>query len=237
MKHQKKILLLIIFAILQHSCSYESDELFTNETTEDYQLYDYYIDSYGNEGIVAYIQSSNHSNRKYIIVLSADETYTYWGPMGELVYKYDTLELSALNEPPFGIAMLQSMKSMGIERFPAQAWCDHKNQSEPYPRGGSWRLPSYREFKFIFGKGNHLSDINKALHGIGGITVDENQFYWTCTEDIDDYITVEGEAIGYDQANRAVLSSPTNSTFSNKDRWLKKNKYHVRAIKYVYYHN
>ena len=129
MKHPHLKLLLILFAIVQQSCSHESDEHVADETTEDYQLYDYYIDSYGNEGIVARIVSSNQSSRKYIIVLSADETYTYWGPMGELVYKYDTLQFSTLGKPSFGIAMLQSMKSLGVERFPAQAWCDQKNQS------------------------------------------------------------------------------------------------------------
>lgn len=229
-------MLLILFAIVQQSCRFESDELFADETTEGYQLYDYYIDSYGNEGIVAHIESSYHSSR-YIIILSADETYAYWGPMGELVYNYDEISLSALYQPSFGIAMLQNMKSMGIERFPAQAWCDQKNQSEPYPSGVSWRLPSRSEFVSIFGKGNHLSDINKALRGIGGTIVDEDHFYWTCTEDIDGYVTVGGQAIGYDQANRAVLSSPRNTAFSNKDRWIKKNKYHVRAIKYIYYHD
>ena len=232
-----KYLLFIGIAFLLHSCSdHESDDLFTDDTTEEYQLYDYYVDDYGNEGIVVYIQSSNHYSKKYIIVLSADESDQSWGPMGELVYDCDSIKFSDLKEPAFGVAVLQSMKSRGIDRFPAQAWCDQKNQSEPYPRGGSWRLPTYDEFKKIFKSGNNLSDINNALFAIGGTTVNEEYFYWTCVEDFDGYITIEQQTLDYDKENRAILSTPTNSTFSNKDRWIKKNKYNVRAIKYIYYH-
>ena len=235
MKHHLKYLMLFLSAFVLLSCSYESDELFSDETTEEYQIYDYYVDEYGNEGIVVHISSSSSGN-KYIIVLSADESYTYWGPMGEKVYNYDTVKLSAPNHPSFGIAMLQSMKLRGIEKYPAQAWCDQKNQNEPFPRGGSWRLPTYDEFTTIFFSESYLSGINKALSKIGGTTVDADNLYWTCVEDIDGYITVNGQAIGYDQENRALLITPENITFSNKDRWLKKNKYHVRAIKYIYYH-
>ncbi len=232
----KKILIFFLFIAL-NSCSYESDDLYLNETTENYQLYDYYVDSYGNEGIVAYIPTNNLTRLTYIIVLSSDETISYWGPTGELVYNCDTIDMIAIGHPSFGIAMLQRMKDMGIERFPAQAWCDQKNQSDPFPYGGSWRLPSYEEFIKIFGKGNNLAKINNALHTIGGTTIDENNLYWTCVEDIENYITVDHQTIGYDQENRAVISSPDNSTFSDKDRWLKKNQYHVRAIKYIYYYN
>ena len=97
-------------------------------------------------------------------------------------------------------------------------------------------MPTFYEFKNIFGSESHLSSINDALIRIGGTTIDSDNYYWTCVEDIDGYITVDNQAIGYDQENRAVLSSPTIYTFSNKDRWIKKNKYHVRAIKYIYYH-
>ena len=69
------VLLIFIVSLLGFSCRFESEGVFTDDTTEEYQLYDYYIDSYGNEGIVAYIHSSKISDRKYMIVISSDESF------------------------------------------------------------------------------------------------------------------------------------------------------------------
>lgn len=235
----KNFLLLFILCIVFSSCSFESEGVFTDDTTEEYKLYDYYVDSYGNEGIVAYIHhQSTMSKRKYIIVISADESYQSWGPMGERVYKSDSVSRSVCNASEFGIAVLQSMCSIGIERYPAQFWCYSKNQQEVYPRAGSWRLPSESEFKLI-SSSFKVESLNSALKGIGGTPILTDQMYWTCTEDFDNYIIINGNTSDYDSKNRAVIISPTINTYfnySNKERWLKKNKYYVRAIKYIYYH-
>ena len=228
--------LLLVF--LFSSCDFEPDGVFTDDTTEKYELYDYYIDPYGNEGVIAYIYDNKTSGKKYIIAISSDETYLPWGPMGEAIYKNDTITKSGLIAPTFGVVMHQAMKSIGIERFPAQAWCDEKNCGEKLPRAGSWRLPSYQELRLIFGSnGRNISSLNLSLIGMGGKPLNNNNLYWTCVEDFDNYITIDGEKYDYDKENRAIISSPINSTFGYKDRWLKKNKYYVRAIKYVYYKN
>lgn len=232
----KKIIILsaLVFSLLWGGCSFESEGLFTDDTTEKYQLYDYYVDSYGNEGIVAYIPGS----QKYTIVISSDESYQSWGPMGECIYKSDTISKLGLSQPSFGVAMHQVMKSIGIQKFPAQTWCHEKNFDEEYPRAGSWRLPSYYELQLIFGsKGKNVDALNDALNGIGATPLNKNNIYWTCVEDFDGYITIEDNISDYDKENRAVISSPLNATYGYKDRWLKKNKYYVRAIKYVYYSN
>jgi len=228
----------IWFAILiltLASCDDQSKGVFTDDTTEEYQLYDYYVDEYGNEGIVAYIFKSTLTESEYIIVVSATESYQSWGLMGETVYK-DSIDKMHIYRPTFGLSMLQSMKSAGIEHFPAQAWCDRMNGGEKYPRAGSWRLPTDYEFQDVFGaKGDKVTALNNALRNVGGTPVSTDNIYWTCVEDVDDYIHIADKVLDYDPANRAVPVSPKRSSFDNKDRWLKKNKYYVRAIKYVYY--
>lgn len=234
----KKFLLLFTLCVVLSSCSFESEGVFTDDTTEEYELYDYYVDSYGNEGIVAYIHQSTSSERKYVIVISADESYQSWGPMGERVYKSDSVSSSVCRSSGFGVAVLQAMHSIGIDRYPAQSWCDSKNEKEEYPRAGSWRLPSFHEFGLIRGaNGSKIESLNSALKGIGGTPILTDHLYWTCAEDFDNYITINGEDSDYDRENRAVITSPMNATYSNKERWLKKNRYYARAIKYVYYHD
>lgn len=205
-----------------------------DEVGKDCSLYDIYVDEFGNEGIIAYIHED--SAWKYIIAISADEGYEPWGPMGEAVYKpdginFDSVENNAIfTYPTFGLMMLQSMKSMGINRFPAQQWCDRKNQGDPYPNAASWRLPSCEEFYTIMGN----TGLNDALISMGGTPLDEDHFYWTCTEDIDNYMQFSSTTTDYDMENRAIHLSPRLNSYINKDYWLKKNKYYVRAIKYVY---
>ena len=233
MKEIVKYLLLI--SVMLSSCSFESEGVFTDDTTEECLLYDYYIDEYGNEGIVAYSVSGKTTGRKYAIVVSADEALLPWGPMGEAIYKSDTITSRGLRSSSFSIGMHQIMKSLGIDKFPAQAWCDAKNQDEDYPRAGSWHLPSYYEYQLIFGtKGRNVTSLNSAFISIGGTPFSDGM-YWTCVEDFDNYITITDNESDYDKANRAVITSPYNVTHGYKDRWLKKNNYYVRAIKYVYY--
>lgn len=231
---RKSILFVFLLSCILESCTYESEGIYTDDRTEEYELYDYYVDSYGNEGIVAFINKGYYIEE--MIVISADESYEAWGPMGECVFNADTINKSAFLQPEFGVAMHQSMKSIGIESFPAQAWCDKKNQHEKYCRAGSWRLPTLYELKNIFGtSGKNVNKLNSALLGIGAQPLDVEEMYWTCVEDHDDYVTISGVSCDYDKENRAVIISPKISTYSFKERWLKKNKHNVRAIKYVYY--
>lgn len=228
------ILLLGWMSVVLMSCDRKAEGVYTDDTTEEYQLYDYYIDEYGNEGIVAYIYTLT-TLEKYIIVISIDEAYESWGPMDEIVYK-DTISTTGLEDPSFGVAMHQAMTSIGIERFPAQAWCNRKNAEEPHPRAGSWRLPSYKEYEQIFGDdGKNVPNLNKALSGVNGTLISSEQQYWTCVEDFPDYWSFANSENSYDQANRAITILPNLRAYTLKDRWLKKIKHNVRAIKYVYY--
>jgi len=236
MKNCTYILLLIIVLFTSASCTFSADDVYTDDTTEQYQLYDYYIDEYGNEGIVAYMYGSKSTTYQYILVISLDEAFLPWGPMGEKVYKATDVSHTTLRDPAFGVAMLQAMTSIGIQRYPAQEWCNKMNSKEQLPRAGSWRLPSYYELRLIFGEdGENLQSLNNALNGVGGKLISKNNMYWTCVEDFDNYITINNTVSDYDQDNRAIITSPENTTYGNKDRWLKKNHYFVRAIKYVYY--
>lgn len=230
------ILLLSVTCML--AACHESPSLFTDDTTEEYQLYDYYIDQYGNEGIVAFIDSSKSFAYKVIIVISVDEANLPWGSLNERVYLRDSIDRNRLEAPTYGVAMLQTMCSRGIDKYPAQAWCHNKNNDEPYPRGGSWRLPTYYEYRQIFDEKHnedHINALNKALTNVGGTPLSDAP-YWTCTEDVKNYIVFKDNETDYDQASRAVVIFPSLTTYSNKDKWLKKNYYNVRAIKYVYYH-
>ena len=235
-------LLFVLTCLSMISCDKESEALLVEELDEEYQLYDYYIDENGNEGIVAYILKESSISKypkgyKYRIVISSDESLEPWGPMGEIVMKKDSASSSEFRQPTAGITMLQSMNSRGMERYPAQNWCFKKNNSNEIS-ASSWHLPSYYELQQIFGSsGKNLSALNHALQVTGGKQIDNSQLYWTCMEDYDGYISVSDLKLDYDQANRAILTSPHISTYANKDRWLKKNKYYVRAIKYIYYYN
>lgn len=233
--HNHSMLFLALLALaLLTACDFESEGVYVDDTTEPALLYDYYVDEYGNEGVVVYSLSSSSS--KYQIVMSADEAYLPWGPMGEQVYSADTVRKTSLSNREYGVAMLQTMKSRGIERYPAQAWCDRKNNGEKYPQGGSWRLPTYWELVTIFGaNGANVGKINSAMQGIGGTPLTTDYMYWSCAEDYDDYIKITNVTSDYDCLNRAVISTPARTTTSTKERWLKKNSHYVRAIKYIYY--
>lgn len=239
-ENQLMAYLLLFMCICLWSCREESDALLIDETDEIYQLYDYYVDKYGNEGIVAYVSTSNSTNNpkpyKYLMVVSADETTLPWGPMGEIVMQLDTFRKDELRANHFSLATLQSMYSKDISRYPAQQWCFAKNHSRKIYTG-SWRLPSLQELYKLFYSANSITKLNSALQNIGGKQFDYDALYWTCTEDFENYITITGQESDYDQPNRAVIQSPQNSTYGDKDKWLKKNHYRVRAIKYIYYYD
>ena len=229
-----------LLLLLLSSCDdFKYTGVYTDETTEDYELFDYYVDKYGNEGIVVDVDKS--SSGKAILVISADQSYESWGLMGFSVCNADSLNTIEVNEPSFGLAMLQTMKSIGIGSFPAQAWCDKKNNNEKYSHAGSWRLPTYYEWRSLFGlygyEGLLVKYINSALLSIGGQPLLEDEFYWTCVEDLDNYAKIKDEISSYDKDNRAIIVSPMFTTTAYKDRWMKKNQYYVRAVKYIYYSN
>lgn len=230
-------ILLLLFAFI--SCKVESDDLILGDAQANYKLYEPYIDEYGNKGVIAcitrYVESGELAE---VIVLSADETEERWGPMDELVYQAEIEDNKIFKSQTYGLGVLQSMKAMGINRFPAQKWCDAKNEDEEYPKTDSWRLPTYYELRNIFNKGENVQYLNTALQRIGGTTIDMDNVYWTCVEDFEGYIQITNNGVAvatdYDKENRAVITTPYNSTYSNKDKWLKKNKFYVRAIKYIH---
>ena len=236
-----KGILFFFMYMLFFSCEKESNSVFVDELDEEYQLYDYYVDECGNEGVVAYIRNSSSiieypKGYKYIIVLSLDESFEPWGPMGEIVMKKDSVSSSDLRQSTSGIIMLQCMNSRGIERYPAQCWCFNKNQSKEIGTS-SWRLPNINELRQIFGTiGKNVPYLNQAIKSYGGTLIDDNRSYWTCIENYG-YTTYSEQDSDYDQANRAITISPHASTSEDKDIRLKKNSYYVRAIRYIYYYD
>ena len=221
--------LLFIFRMLCVSCVKSSD-LILNEAYEDYKTYDYYVDEYGNEGIIAKIVYLN-KEIKYIIVISADESLQAWGPMDNVAYKKDSLSYFEVKSSLIGLAMCQLMCRDGIEKYPAQNWCFSKNHGS-HVYSGSWRLPSVEEHKLILG---NVKELNAALYRIGGTLIDEDKHYWTCVEDWDNYVSSSENKDGFDQANRAIAMAPGDIIYVYKDQWLKMKQHYVRAIKYIYY--
>ena len=124
-------ILLLLFAFI--SCKVESDDLILGDAQANYKLYEPYIDEYGNKGVIAcitrYVESGELAE---VIVLSADETEERWGPMDELVYQAEIEDNKIFKSQTYGLGVLQSMKAMGINRFPAQKWCDAKNEDEEF---------------------------------------------------------------------------------------------------------
>ena len=117
MTNYLKILISIIIPLLL-GCGYTSDEIIFDETKKVYQLYDTYVDEYGNKGVVVHCEYDSYNS--CIIVVSADEAYLPWGPLGETVYQIeDTLRFPkrVYGDDSFGTAMLHLMKSRGIPIF------------------------------------------------------------------------------------------------------------------------
>lgn len=219
------------------SCYFESDELILDETFgKQYKLYDIYEDEFGNKGVVA-SESSNDNDiaNKHIIVISADEAILPWGKTDVSIFPQDTLKSIQLHNYHYGIGVLQKMINIEISDFPAQDWCNKKNNSIPY--SGSWHLPSVFELRnLLYGK---VPKLNTVLSRIGGDSIDENSLYWTCMEDYPGYdLTNTAESSDfytYNPAQRAIPLTPSNKTYFDKTKWDKSLEYHVRAIKIIYY--
>lgn len=112
-----KRVIYLITVLLYSSCNYLNPiELIRND--DDIHLYDYYVDEFGNEGIVTYI-STDSTN---VMVVSADEGYVSWGPVDCRIYtKKENLLGSELS-----MVMLQNAIFLNINRFPAFKWCNCK---------------------------------------------------------------------------------------------------------------
>ena len=215
--------------VLFLACNEQSDYVFIDErASEEYLNGDYYIDEYGNEGVVGYISTRTP---EMVMIVSIDEVLLPWGPMDESICDNDTMNVNVLTNPSFGLSMLQSMQAKGIDRFPAMAWCNRKNGSESLACAGSWRLPTRYELNLIFA---NMKGINDMLADLDGIPIRSGRYYWTCLED---YETSGTGLSDCDPANRALPVNSSNMSPEDKDYWLKKNQYYVRAIKYLYFRN
>ncbi len=238
-----RLTLLCCLLTLLCSCDYSSNPIVKDSGDAAYDLYDLYVDEWGEGGIVAYKQG-----KKFLIVVSVDEAYLPWGPMGEVVYQGDSLLLTRQNsyleysnrQCAFGVYMLQTMRANGISRYPAQEWCDKKNHGGDVS-SGSWRLPTKAEINVICGtKAGNVPLINNAIakhckynSAATPLPLTDDKMYWTCIEDYSYYISIDGKKEDYDSRNRAVVISTSNTTYGNKDRWIKKTPHYVRAVKYV----
>ena len=235
----KKFLFFSIMAIYAFLSCTEDTDVIVDERTENYRLYDYYVDSNGNEGIVCYADTSNSSN-KTIIVISADEAYLSWGPLNDAVFREDSVTEDMQDNPSFGLSMLQIMTLKGINHYPAMNWCAEKNPQDVAPNSSCWRLPTRSELAAIFGyekyavlkKHSNLSKLNEALKDIGATLMQENNYYWTCNENFDTCMSSNGKD---NRKDLAVPMTINNVSMMDKELCLKKNKYYVRAIKYIYY--
>ena len=238
MRYIRDITLILFIVLAAASCTKDDSEskktIFVDDTGgKQYHMYDLYCDEYGNEGLVVYVEEG--STYKYIQVISVDETTAAWGPTGETVFKGN--QDSVRNNLRFGLSMLQSMKQRGIEHFPAQKWCDEKNGGELYPRAGSWMLPSYMDMRYICGPhGSKVNTINSKLTELGKTPLSLEEYYWCIEEDYEGYLSWDdGDVHDHDPDNRAVICSPQIRAIKDKDFWIKKIEYRVRAVKTILY--
>lgn len=225
---------LFIALVVLSACDEHSDYVILDVTNgEEYLNGDYYIDERGNEGVVGYMSTRTP---ELIMIVSLDETILPWGPMDEAVCSVDTLNTNVLTNPSFGLSMLQSMQAIGISRFPAMAWCNQKNGNEQLANASSWRLPTRYELGLIF---DNIKSINNIIADVDGTPIRADRYYWTCLEDYETTKGTSGKADAYDcdRANRALPINSSKATPPDKDYWLKKNHYYVRAIKYIYFKN
>lgn len=202
-----------------------------DERGDDLEQYDYYIDEFGNEGIVVYSG----------VVMSLDEVELPWGPLDYNVLPSATPYVA--DKKSYGIAMLYAMRDAGLESFSAQAWCAKKNFNNEY-RISSWHLPSYHDWKKYIGnyskydkyRVEQIDNINHYIEIYGGTQISKDECYWTCDEDFDGGFVFADTTLVYDfdPENRALPITPILTAVANKDKWVKRNVYKVRAIKFVY---
>lgn len=209
--------------LLLCGCS-ESDSLIIDETKGiEYSTGDIYIDKYGNQGIVC------HVSPKKIMIVSSDEAYLSWGPLDVKVTPYDSLKAYYDHSDDFeyyNLAVLSCALTLGIDQFPAMKWCNDKNNGEKNPSGASWHLPNRVEL-------TALRNFDYYCPNMGFDP--QNKYYWTCIEDIRGCSSYGLSTDNFVPQDRAMPLNLTGETLSNKDLWTKRNKYYVRAVKYIYY--
>lgn len=211
--------LILLFFIC--SCSYLGpEELIRNE--DDIQLYDYYIDDNGNEGVVVY------KTEQDILVISIDEGLVSWGP-GDLSIMPHGLHSGG----KCSMKTMQNAIFYGIDRFPAFKWCNAKN-----PDGQlnvtSWMLPCANEMRYLFYQVD-ISYLNKVLMKIGGTPISPGELYWTASEDTYYFDQYDDYGNNYIPEMRAVCMTPELDSDYKIIYWIKSQKHRVRAVKYIKY--
>lgn len=225
----KKIIIATIATLFLMSCS-EREWMTIISNEEDLKLYDYYVDEFGNEGIVVCIKS--YTNSKAAFVLSADETVCEWGPGGFCVFEQEFSE-DNVNYPRFSLIMARYVSLLGVERFPAFNWCLNKNNGTPLS-SDSWMLPSHKEMTTLL-KSVNLNELNNALLNIGGTPL-RSELYWTATEDFPELVKMKDTESEYNPENWAICMTPSSKYYTQKHIWwTKSRKLGVRAIKYIQY--
>ena len=233
------VLFLTLVLLLQMSCK-SKDSLagpYDNDL-RDYNLYDKYVDEYGNEGIVAF--KYDGENRRIAIVLSLDETECAWGPENDIVFDLPIeFNVDFLDSFGFGLKMNRMVELRGFKNYPAFDWCNKKNKEGKSVHSSSWMLPSLYEWKWCC---DNLDDLNAKIEEYGGMPVrtgSESGFYWSATEDVDGYFVFSDTATdeiknqSYDQYNFAIPMSGDYYVPSRKIFWSQSLYYYVRAIKYI----
>lgn len=243
-KNIKITALIFMSIVLCGSCDdFRTNGLILDETNDkNYNIYDMYVDEFGNRGVIAYNVPSSLAS--YIMIVSVDESIETWGSAETSIYPTDSISTTETNSICYGIGVLQRMIELGIEDFPAQNWCNKKNHNNN-PYTGSWHLPTYHEIRLLM---DRSYGINETISEFGGTIINDTVTHWTCQEDyIGDYYTKVDSTnkYGYNPANRALVyplvkDNPSDRKYSNyryysKANWSKTNKYHVRAVKYIYY--
>lgn len=243
--YRKLIIYILVFIAASSSCQKHGKEGISDNDPHDYNLYDYYVDKYGNEGIVAALVSYNDESFSYRckIVLSLDETVATWGPMGVTVLSVnDRFNEDYPYGPQFGLQMNRMVESRGSEGFPAFDWCHKKNHGEEYLHSSSWLLPTAAELEEIFCDGEAIDELNEHITEYGGTPIPTeitlSNCYWSCVEDIEDVLAFRDEiqaTCDFDPARRAIAPTIEGKYYIDKTLWHKNNEYRVRAIKYIYF--
>lgn len=226
---------ILIICVICFSIACDDEPINIIDCSEELKLYDYYVDEFGNEGIV--VRLYDYETTKCAIVMSADEAEAVWGPSGFVVFDADSEMLEDhLEHPRFSMMMSRKVIECGVDRFPAFKWCLDKNHGRQLT-ADSWMLPSYHEFMTILDR-CRIDALNDALISIGGMPIINNA-YWTCTED---HVAVLSTSDGdYDPLNWAINIIPSydksNKYTYYKHKYIMWNKtlaYKVRAIKYIW---
>lgn len=182
----KQFFMIILFPYLLALCfiltSCEGSGIADITAGKEYELYDYYIDKNGEEGIVIYIDSGkNETDIDYILVMSLDETECIWSKTGVSIANNDK---SIKDYYEVGLFLNQRAYYLGLEKFPAFKWCIDKNRSKKYPDINSWVLPSlYHHSKHIPSLLRENQElINHHIENYGGIPLDPEAYYWVADE-------------------------------------------------------